>query len=336
MNTTQSIRNIAVLGAGSWGTAAATLLCRNNHNVTLWSREREKIALIEKDLENKEYLPGVKLDSRMHFTDDISCVCDKDLVVMVTPSASIRSMAKKISGLVSDGTVIVVLAKGLEQGSYMTMTEVIAEECPNAKIAAMSGPSHAEEASRGIPTLNVVASDDDGTAAFVQDVFMSDVFRIYTSRDVKGVELGGALKNVIALCAGITDGIGFGDNTKAALMTRGISEIARLGVAMGANADTFWGLSGIGDLIVTCTSMHSRNRRAGILIGKGMTSEEAQKEVHMVVEGINTTKAAYELAQKCGVEMPIVQAAYDVLYNGKNPREAVTNLMLRDKKNEKL
>lgn len=335
MNTTQGIKNIAVLGAGSWGTAAATLLCRNDHNVTLWSRDTEKIAVVAKELENKEYLPGVRLDSRMQFTDDISCVRDKDMVVMVTPSASIRSMARQISGLIGKDTVIVVLAKGLEQGSYKTMTEVIADECPGAKIAAMSGPSHAEEASRGIPTLNVVASEDEQTAVFVQDVFMSEVFRIYTSSDVKGVELGGALKNVIALCAGITDGIGFGDNTKAALMTRGISEIARLGVALGADSDTFWGLSGIGDLIVTCTSMHSRNRRAGILIGKGMSSEEAQQEVHMVVEGISTAKAAYELSKKCGVEMPIVQAAYDVLYKGKNPREAVTNLMLRDRKNEK-
>lgn len=334
MNTS-GIKNVAVLGSGSWGTAAAMLLCRNNHNVTLWSRDGDKIAVIAKDLENKEYLPGVKLDSRMNFTDDISCVEDADMVVMVTPSASIRSMAKMISGHLSPDTVIVVLAKGLEQGTHMTMTDVIAQECPGAKIAAMSGPSHAEEASRGIPTLNVVASDDSDVADFVQDVFMSDTFRIYTSTDVKGVELGGALKNVIALCAGITDGIGFGDNTKAALMTRGISEIARLGVAMGADSDTFWGLSGIGDLIVTCTSMHSRNRRAGILIGKGMSAEEAQQEVHMVVEGINTAKAAYELAQKCGVEMPITEAAYNVLYRGCNPREAVTNLMLRDKKNEK-
>ena len=277
----------------------------------------------------------MKLDERMNFTDDISCVKNKDMVVMVTPSSSIRSMARQISGLIDSDTVIVVLAKGLEQGTYMTMTEVIADECPDAKIAAMSGPSHAEEASRGIPTLNVVASENEDVAIFVQDVFMSEVFRIYTSSDVKGVELGGALKNVIALCAGITDGIGFGDNTKAALMTRGISEIARLGVAMGAGADTFWGLSGIGDLIVTCTSVHSRNRRAGILIGKGMSAEEAQREVHMVVEGIKTAKAAYELAQKTGVEMPIVQAAYDVLYNDKDPREAVTNLMLRDKKNER-
>ncbi len=336
MNRAQGIKNIAVLGAGSWGTAAATLLCRNNHNVTLWSRETEKIAVVAKDLENKEYLPGVKLDSSMNFTDDISCVKDKDMVVMVTPSSSIRSMAKKISGLISHDTIIVVLAKGLEQGTHMTMTEIIAEECVGAKIAAMSGPSHAEEASRGIPTLNVVASEDDQTAAFVQDVFMSDVFRLYTSRDVIGVELGGALKNVIALCAGITEGIGFGDNTKAALMTRGIREIALLGTAMGANSETFWGLSGIGDLIVTCTSIHSRNRRAGILIGKGMSADEAQKEVHMVVEGINTAKAAYELSVKCGVEMPITEAAYDVLYKGKNPREAVMDLMLRDRKNEKI
>ena len=334
MNSAQGIKNVAVLGSGSWGTAAAVLLRRNGHNVTLWSRNSDKIGAIAAELENKEYLPGVKLDSEMQFTSDISCVGGKDLVVMVTPSASIRSMAKQISCYTDSGTVIVVLAKGLEQGTYMTMSEIISEECPKVRVAAMSGPSHAEEASRGIPTLNVVAADDPATSAFVQDVFMSDVFRIYTGDDVKGVELGGALKNVIALCAGITDGIGFGDNTKAALMTRGISEIACLGVALGAKPDTFWGLSGIGDLIVTCTSMHSRNRRAGILIGQGMSAKEAQDEVHMVVEGINTAKAAYELAQKHSVDMPIVSAAYRVLYEGQNPREAVTTLMLRDKRQE--
>ena len=328
-------KSIAVVGSGSWGPAAAMLLRRNNHNVTLWSRSSEKSRLLAETLENKEYLPGVALDNRIQFTSDISCVSGKDLVVLVTPSATIRQMTKSISPYIADDTVIVILSKGLEQGTYMTMSEVAEQECPNARVAVMSGPSHAEEASRGIPTLNVVAANDAQTASFVQDIFMSDVFRIYTSTDITGVELGGALKNVIALCAGIIDGIGFGDNTKAALMTRGISEIARLGVAVGANADTFWGLSGIGDLIVTCTSMHSRNRRAGILIGKGMTAKEAQQEVHMVVEGINTTKAAYELAKKHGVEMPIVDAAYKVLYMGGDPKEAVTNLMLRDKKNEK-
>lgn len=326
--------DIAVLGSGSWGTAAAMIVCQNGHNVTLWSRNSEKCKKLADTYENSEYLPGVKLDKNICFTDDISCVADKDIVVIATPSGGVREISQKISTLIKPDCIIVVLAKGLEQCSYKTMSEVIADECKNARIAVMSGPSHAEEVAMGMPTLNVVASNDPFCAKSVQDAFMNETFRIYSSNDVKGVELGGALKNVIALCAGVTDGIGFGDNTKAALMTRGISEIARLGVSLGANIETFWGLSGIGDLIVTCTSMHSRNRRAGILIGKGMTSEQAQAEVKMVVEGISTTKAAYELSKKQGVEMPIINAAYDVLYNGASPREAVTNLMLRDKKIE--
>ena len=327
-------KDIAVLGSGSWGTAATILLRRNNHNVTLWSRNEKKSQNLANTRQNSEYLPGVPLEDEIVFTSDISCVKDKDLVVIATPSSSVREIAKSISKYLESGSKIVILAKGLEQGTHLTMSDVVREECPDSEIAVMSGPSHAEEASRDMPTLNVVASTDNECALFVQDVFMSDVFRMYTSTDVKGVEYGGALKNVIALCAGVIEGIGFGDNTKAALMTRGISEIARLGTALGAKTDTFWGLSGIGDLIVTCTSMHSRNRRAGILIGKGMSAAEAQQEVHMVVEGILTTKAAYELAQKTGIEMPIVSAAYDVIYNGANPKTAITNLMLRDKKAE--
>ena len=328
------IKNIAVIGSGSWGTATATLLRRNNHNVSLWSRYKEKNDAIKSDLENKEYLPGVKLDSSIEFTTDIKCVKDKDLVVLVTPSAAIREVSRQICPYISDGQMIVILSKGLEQDTLMTMSQVVKDECKNAKVAVMSGPSHAEEAARGIPTLNVVACEDADVAREIQDIFMSDVFRIYTSKDVVGVELGGAVKNVIALCAGIVDGIGFGDNTKAALMTRGIGEIARLGVAMGADAETFMGLSGIGDLIVTCTSEHSRNRRAGILIGKGYSMEETLKEVHMVVEGINTTKAAYEMSKKLNVQMPIVEAAYNVIYKGKCPKETVTALMLREKKEE--
>ena len=327
-------KNIAVLGSGSWGTAAAILLRRNNHRVTLWSRNPDKSELLKNTLENTEYLPGVKLDPEIEFTSDISCVEGKDMIVLVTPSATIRQMCKSFSPYITQGQIAVVLSKGLEAGSYKTMSEVVAEECPGVSVAVMSGPSHAEEASRGIPTLNVVASENEATARAVQDMFMSDVFRIYTSGDITGVELGGAIKNVIALCAGIIDGVGFGDNTKAALMTRGIHEIARLGMAMGATGDTFWGLSGIGDLIVTCTSMHSRNRRAGILIGQGKSLEETLEEVHMVVEGVNTTRAAKELSQKLGIEMPIVNAAYDVLFNGLSPVTAVTNLMIRTKKDE--
>ena len=329
-----SVRNIAVVGSGSWGTAAAILLRRNNHHVTLWSRNPSKSKLLEETLENTEYLPGVRLDSDMEFTSDISCVKDKDMIVLVTPSATIRQVCKSMAAYIYPGQIIVILSKGLEADTYMTMSDIVSQECPTACVAVMSGPSHAEEASRGIPTLNVVAAEDMSTAKAVQDMFMSDVFRIYTSTDVIGVELGGAVKNVIALCAGIIDGVGFGDNTKAALMTRGIKEISRLGEAMGANSETFWGLSGIGDLIVTCTSMHSRNRRAGILIGQGKTLEETLEEVHMVVEGINTTRAAKELSDKLNVEMPIVNAAYDVVYNGLSPKEAVTSLMISTKKDE--
>lgn len=328
------VKDIAVLGSGSWGTAAAMLLRRNNHRVTLWSRNSEKSELLKNTLENKEYLPGVVLDAKIEFTSDISCVSGKDMIVLVTPSATIRQMCKNIAQYISPGQIVVVLSKGLEAGSYMTMSEIVSAECPGASVAVMSGPSHAEEASRGIPTLNVVASEREETAKAVQDMFMSDVFRIYTSNDVTGVELGGAVKNVIALCAGIIDGVGFGDNTKAALMTRGIHEIARLGVALGASSETFWGLSGIGDLIVTCTSMHSRNRRAGILIGQGKSLDETLIEIHMVVEGVNTTRAAKELSEKLGVEMPIVDAAYNVLFGGLSPSEAVTNLMIRTKKDE--
>lgn len=327
-------KNIAVVGSGSWGTAAAVLLRRNNHNVSLWSRNPSKSQMLRENLENTEYLPGVKLDGEIDFTSDISCVKDKDLVVLVTPSGTVRDICRSMAPYISEGQIIAVLSKGLEQNTYHTMSSIIEDECPKAVAAVMSGPSHAEEAARGIPTLNVVACSDPVCAKAVQDIFMSEVFRIYTSDDVIGVEIGGAIKNVIALCAGIIDGIGFGDNTKAALMTRGIHEIARLGEALGAKRETFWGLSGIGDLIVTCTSMHSRNRRAGILIGRGKTLKEALGEIHMVVEGVSTTRVAKELSDKLNIEMPIVEAAYNVLYNGLEPREAVTSLMIRTKKDE--
>ena len=239
-----------------------------------------------------------------------------------------------MAGYVSKGAVIVILSKGIEDESLKTLSDVVEEEIPQATVAVMSGPSHAEEVARGIPTTNIAACSDISKAQLVQSVFMSETFRVYTGTDVTGVELGGALKNVIALCAGILDGIGYGDNTKAALMTRGIKEIARLGEKMGANPETFWGLSGVGDLIVTCTSMHSRNRRAGILIGQGKTVDEAIAEVNMVVEGIVNCNAAYKLSQKYNVDMPIVSEAYNVIYNGKSPKDAVTDLMIRDKKLE--
>lgn len=328
------MNNIAVVGSGGWGTAAAIHLKKIGHSVTLWSWQSEESDRLSRDLENKEFLPGAKIPEGMIFTSDISCVAGKDIVVLVTPSKVIRSTAKAMSPFVTEGTIVLILSKGIEDGSLKTLSEVVEEEISHATIAVMSGPSHAEEVSRGIPTTNIVACEDISKAEFVQNVFMSESFRVYTGTDILGVELGGALKNVIALCAGILDGIGYGDNTKAALMTRGIKEIARLGVSMGAEAETFWGLSGIGDLIVTCTSMHSRNRRAGILIGKGMTAKEATEEVHMVVEGIVNCRAAYELSKKYRVNMPIVTEAYNVLYNNKNPKEAVMDLMLRGKKEE--
>lgn len=326
--------NIAVIGSGGWGTAAAIQLNKNGHKVTLWSWMEEESQNLKKDLENKDFLPGISIPDSIEFTSDISCVNGKDLVVLVTPSKVIRSTAKSMSKYISDNTIIVILSKGIEEGSLKTLSDVVKEEIPQAIVAVMSGPSHAEEVAKGIPTTNIVACNNAEAAEFVQSTFMSDTFRVYTGSDIIGVELGGALKNVIALCAGILDGIGFGDNTKAALMTRGIAEIARLGVEMGANHTTFWGLSGIGDLIVTCTSMHSRNRRAGILIGQGKTVDEAINEVHMVVEGIVNCRAAYELSLKYKVDMPIVTEAYNVLYNSKNPKDAVMDLMIRNKKEE--
>ncbi|MBR5506092.1 MAG: NAD(P)H-dependent glycerol-3-phosphate dehydrogenase [Clostridia bacterium] len=325
---------IAVIGSGSWGTAAAVHLCNQGHDVTLWSWLSDESNRLASELENKEFLPGIALPSSIHFTADISCVKDKNLIVLVTPSKAIRATCHSMAPHVTDGTLIVILSKGIEDGTLCTLSEIVEDEIPNCRVAVMSGPSHAEEVALGIPTTNIAACNDVKYAEYIQSVFMSDNFRVYTGTDVLGVELGGALKNIIALCAGITDGIGFGDNTKAALMTRGIKEISRLGISMGAEADTFWGLSGIGDLIVTCTSMHSRNRRAGILIGEGKSLDEALSSVHMVVEGVQSCRAAYELARKYGVEMPIVQKAYEVLYEGKNPKDAVVELMQRNPKSE--
>ena len=325
---------IAVIGSGSWGTAAAVHLCNQGHDVTLWSWLSDESNRLASELENKEFLPGIALPSSIHFTADISCVKDKNLIVLVTPSKAIRATCHSMAPHVTDGTLIVILSKGIEDGTLCTLSEIVEDEIPNCRVAVMSGPSHAEEVALGIPTTNIAACNDVKYAEYIQSVFMSDNFRVYTGTDVLGVELGGALKNIIALCAGITDGIGFGDNTKAALMTRGIKEISRLGISMGAEVDTFWGLSGIGDLIVTCTSMHSRNRRAGILIGEGKSLDEALSSVHMVVEGVQSCRAAYELARKYGVEMPIVQKAYEVLYEGKNPKDAVVELMQRNPKSE--
>lgn len=326
--------NIAVIGSGGWGTAVAIHLDGKGYDVTLWSWKQEECDNILRDGENKEFLPGVKVSDTIRLTSDISCVKEKDLVVLVSPSKVIRQTAHSMAPYIKEGTPVVILSKGIEDETLMTLSQVVEEEIPQAKVAALSGPSHAEEVARKIPTTCVVACECEETAKFIQNIFMSENFRIYTNTDVLGVELGGALKNVIALCAGVTDGIGFGDNTIAALMTRGIKEIARLGVKMGADVDTFYGLAGIGDLIVTCTSKHSRNRRAGVLIGKGMKLQEALDEVHMVVEGVYAAKAAYKLSLKYDVEMPIVSEAYNVLFNDASPKDAITSLMTRDKKDE--
>lgn len=326
---------ISVIGSGGWGTAIALLLCSNGHEVCLWSYLKEESERLEKDRENKEFLPGASFgDYNIKFTSDISIAASfGDVLVSAVPSMAVRTTARAL-GKCADGKTVVNISKGLDEEKLCRISEVFKEEMPASTIAVMSGPSHAEEVSRGIPTTNVLACENKDVALMLQNVFMSPTFRVYTNDDMVGVELGGALKNIIALCAGITDGLGYGDNTKAALMTRGLHEITRLGVHLGAKAETFAGLSGVGDLIVTCTSMHSRNRRAGILIGQGKSLEEALREVHMTVEGVCATQAAYKLAKKCGVEMPITEACYNVLFNGANPRDEVLRLMTRDRKSE--
>ena len=324
-----------VIGAGSWGTAMAVHLARLGKDVTVWNKFEDEIEKIKRTGENEKYLPGIKIPENVSFTTDMSMATkDAELIVFALPSPLVRVVAKELAKCVSSGQIIVNLSKGLEKVSLKRLSEVLSEEIPQGKIVVMSGPSHAEEVSRELPTTNVVASTDKDAAAYVQSFVMNENFRLYTSDDVVGVELGGALKNVIALCAGMSDGLGYGDNTKAALMTRGLEEIKRLGVAMGAESETFLGLSGMGDLIVTCTSMHSRNRRAGILLGKGKALDDVLKEVGMVVEGVNTAEAAYELSKKYDTSMPIVEEANRILFEGKNPKEAVNDLMTREKKAE--
>ncbi|SDK41670.1 NAD(P)H-dependent glycerol-3-phosphate dehydrogenase [Natronincola ferrireducens] len=327
--------SIAVLGAGSWGTALSLVLNSNNHSVNLWMRNKQQYTNISATGENTKYLPQIKIPSTINlFTDYIKAIENTDIILLTVPTQKVREVIQSIKPFIKPHQIIVNAAKGIEQKSQLRISQVIQEELPNQPYAVLSGPSHAEEAARNMPTTVVVASEKKSTAELVQEVFMTAQFRVYTNPDVAGVELGGALKNVIAFGAGIADGLGFGDNARAALMTRGIREIARLGNAMGANISTFAGLSGIGDLIVTCTSMHSRNRRAGILIGKGKNMEQTLQEIGMVVEGITTTNVAYELAIKYGIDMPITEEIYKVLYEGRNPRDAVANLMTRSRKHE--
>lgn len=326
---------IGIIGAGSWGIALSVLLHNNGHNITIWSALEKEIEMLNREHEQKEKLPGVKLSDEMCFTTDLTQAMEgKDLLVLAVPSSFTRSTAHLMKAYAAKDQIIVNVAKGIEEATLMTLSQVIEDEIPQADVAVLSGPSHAEEVGRGIPTTIVVGAGSKKTAEYIQNVFMSDVFRVYTSPDVLGIELGAALKNVVALAAGIADGLGYGDNTKAALITRGIAEIARLGMAMGGKFETFCGLSGIGDLIVTCASMHSRNRRAGILIGQGKTMEEAMDEVNMVVEGVFSAKAAMRLAEKYNVELPIIEQVNEVLFNQKNAAEAVRDLMLRDKKIE--
>lgn len=323
---------IAVIGSGSWGCAAAILLAKSGHDVYLWSWQQEETDRLAKDRENSLVLPGKRFPDNITCTHDMGlCVNGAGLIVTVVPSPATRTTAKQLAPYVENNQVIVNLSKGIEDGTLMRLSEVYESEIPQARVAVMSGPSHAEEVSDSLPTTNVVAARDAEVSKYIQNIFMTDSFRVYTGDDVIGTELGGALKNVIALCAGVSDGLGYGDNTKAALMTRGIAEIKRLGIAMGARPETFAGLSGIGDLIVTCTSMHSRNRRAGILLGKGYSLKETLDEVKMVVEGVNTAKAAYDLSKKYNVSMPITEEAYKVLFNGKSAKQAVNDLMTRSK-----
>lgn len=326
--------SIGVIGAGTWGTALAVLLHNNGHETAVWSALPEEIEEMKQTRRHKN-LPEITIPEEIFLTADLeTAMREKDVLIMAVPSMFVRSTAARMKPFLKKGQLVVDVAKGIEERTLKTLSQVIEEELPDAETAILSGPSHAEEVSRGLPTTCVVGAHRRETAEYLQSVFMSPVFRVYTSPDMVGIEVGAALKNVIALAAGIADGLGYGDNTKAALITRGIAEITRLGMKMGGKEQTFVGLSGIGDLIVTCASMHSRNRRAGILIGKGYTMDEAMKEVQMVVEGVYSAKAAKALAEAYGEEMPIVDQINQVLFEGKPAKDAVGDLMLRDKRIE--
>mgnify|MGYP003296670177 CR=1 FL=1 len=322
----------AVIGSGAWGTALAIRLCKNGHDVTMWTYEKELVEEMNATSRNPR-LPGAILPEGLVISPDYACAKGAKLVVMASPSFPLRSVCKGVAPYIDEDAVVVSVTKGLEQGTHLRMSEGVAE-VTGKEVVVLTGPSHAEEVALDVPTGLLAASHNQELAEFVQDAFMSDVLRVYTSSDPVGAELGAALKNVIALCAGITDGLGCGDNTKAMLMTRGLTETARLGVALGARKETFTGLAGVGDLIVTCTSMHSRNRRAGILIGQGKDAQTAMKEVGAVVEGYYAAKSAYELGKRVGIDMPITEAAYKVLYENADVREAFGSLLNRDRRAE--
>lgn len=327
------MKNVAIIGSGSWGVGLAIHLASLGNNVKIWSFAQDEADLINNEKKCK-FLPQAVIP------DNVTCTLDykdaiegSDFILHVTPSKFTRNIFNQYKQYITDQPVI-ICSKGLETNTLLTLDQVIEEEMPSVKVGALSGPSHAEEVSLGIPTVLVAASKNKEVLKLLQDTFMCDKMRIYTSEDIRGVEIGGALKNIIAFCAGIASEIGLGDNSFAALMTRGLTEISRLGIAMGGNKDTFYGLSGLGDLIVTCLSEHSRNRKAGRIIGSGKSIEEAKKEVGMTIESIDNIDAAYALSRKYNIEVPIVDAVYAVLYNGLDPKEAVTMLMNRDKKAE--
>lgn len=327
--------NVSILGAGTWGTALAILLAENKHKVTLWSKLPNEIKQLDENRREIKNLPGAVLPENVELTSDLDVALQHpEMIVMAVASVYVRETARNIAPNVPEGVIIVNVAKGIEEATLKTLTEVIEDEIPQAEVAVLSGPSHAEEVSRKIPTTIVAGAKKKQVADCIQDAFMTEFFRVYTSPDVIGIELGGSLKNVIALAAGVLDGMGMGDNTKAALMTRGIAEISRLGIAMGGKYETFAGLSGMGDLMVTCTSRHSRNRNAGFLIGQGKSAKEAMEEVNQVVEGVFSAKAAYKLGKKYQVELPIVEQVNKVLFEEKPVKEAIYDLLMREKTEE--
>ena len=329
------MKKIGVLGAGTWGTALAIVLAGNGHSVELWAARGTKTEQLKKDREYKAGLPGVKFPDNLEIEGSLELACkDKDVIVFAVGSPYIRETARKAEPFISLNTKIVDVSKGIEESTLLTLCDILEEELPGRDVSILSGPSHAEEVSKGIPTTVVIGSKTKETAEYLQELFMNENFRVYISSDMIGIELGGSLKNVIALAAGVIDGLGLGDNTKAALMTRGITEMSRLGIAMGGRSETFAGLSGIGDLIVTCTSKHSRNRNAGFLIGQGYSTEAAMEEVKQVVEGIYSAKAALKLAKKYNVDMPIVEQVNLVLFEGKSAKDGLNDLFKREKTKE--
>lgn len=329
------MKKVTVIGSGSWGTALAVMLAQNGHEVMIWSRRQDAVDELLIDRKNDRYLPGIVIPENIQATTDREAAVENaEIIILAVPSRAVADTVRDFSPYLKTWQILVNVAKGLEPGTLLCLSDVIKREAPQCEVCVLSGPSHAEEVARGIPTTCLITCENEAVAKVVQEEFANARFRLYTNTDMVGVEIGAALKNVMALAAGMSDGLGFGDNTKAALMTRGMAEMKRLGIAMGGKPETFAGLSGIGDLIVTCTSMHSRNRRAGILLGQGKTLQETLDEVKMVVEGVNTVQAACALAEKYNVSMPITQAIYGVLFEGDNVHEAVINLMTREFKSE--